>query len=174
MKTSIKKRLRNTIIAVSTILFLGSLMPGTFTEEILSNEFLNNLKSKLKKLDIENPEDRVYLQFDKPMYKPGETIWFSAYVRNGSDLKPSIKSDILHAELIDPKGNVIQTKNLIAQKGKTNAEFEITENMMGGLYKVKAYTNWQKNSSTFFEKEIQVQKVVLPRLKMKLEFQRKA
>jgi len=174
MKTSIKKRLQNTIIAVSTILFLGSLMPGTFTEEILSNEFLNNLKSKLKELDNENPEDRVYLQFDKPMYKPGETIWFSAYVRNGSDLKPSIKSEILHAELIDPKGNVIETRNLIAQKGKTNSEFEITENMMGGLYKVKAYTNWQKNSSTFFEKEIQVQKVVLPRLKMKLEFQRKA
>ena len=45
---------------------------------------------------------------------------------------------------------------------------------MGGIYKVKAYTNWQKNANDFFEKEIQVQKVVLPRLKMKMEFLKKA
>ncbi|MBL4592864.1 MAG: hypothetical protein JKX68_03500 [Flavobacteriales bacterium] len=174
MKTQIKKRLRNAAIALTTILFLGSLMPGTFTEEVLSNEFLTDLKSKIKTFNEERPEDRVYLQFDKPMYKPGETIWFSAFVRNGVDLKASSKSEILHVELIDPKGNVAQRMNLIARKGKTNAEFLIAENMMGGLYKVKAYTNWQKNNKTFFEKEIQVQKVVLPRLKMKLEFQRKA
>lgn len=174
MKTNLKTKMRNVLIALSTILFLGSLMPGTFTEEVLSNEFLSDLKSKIKTFNEERPEDRVYLQFDKPMYKPGETIWFSAFIRNGVDLKPSKKSEILHVELIDPKGNVSQKINLIAHKGKTNAEFAITKNMMGGLYKVKAYTNWQKNDKTFFEKEIQVQKVVLPRLKMKLEFQRKA
>ncbi len=174
MKTNMKTKMRNILIALTTILFLGSLMPGTFTEEVLSNEFLTDLKSKIKTFNEERPEDRVYLQFDKPMYKPGETIWFSAFVRNGVDLKPSVKSDILHVELIDPKGNVAQKMNLIARKGKTNAEFAIASNMMGGMYKVKAYTNWQKNDKTFFEKEIQVQKSVLPRLKMKLEFQRKA
>jgi len=44
----------------------------------------------------------------------------------------------------------------------------------GGLYKVKAYTNWQKNDSTFFEKDLTVQDVVLPALKMKLDFDRKS
>ncbi|PCJ23036.1 MAG: hypothetical protein COA97_12400 [Flavobacteriales bacterium] len=174
MKTNMKTKMRNIFIALTTILFLGSLMPGTFTEEVLSNEFLTDLKSKIKTFNDNQPEDRVYLQFDKPMYKPGETIWFSAFVRNGVDLKASVKSEILHVELIDPKGNVSQKLNLIARKGKANAEFFIGKDMMGGLYKVKAYTNWQKNSKTFFEKEIQVQKVILPRLKMKLEFQRKA
>lgn len=174
MKANMKSKMRNILIALTTILFLGSLMPGTFTEEVLSNEFLTDLKSKIKTFNEDRPEDKVYLQFDKPMYKPGETIWFSAFVRNGVDLKASKKSEILYVELIDPKGNVSQKLNLIAQKGKTNAEFEIGKSMMGGLYKVKAYTNWQKNSKTFFEKEIQVQKNVLPRLKMKLEFQRKA
>lgn len=174
MKTSIKKRLRNTVVALSTIVLLGSLMPGTFTEELMQNDFLIDLNTKLKQFNSDRPEDRVYLQFDKPMYKPGETMWFSAFVQNGADLKPSLKSEVLYVELIDPKGNVTQKKNLIAHKGKTNAEFEIASNMMGGLYKVKAYTNWQKNENTFFEKEIQVQKVVLPRLKMKLDFQRKA
>lgn len=174
MKTSIKSKLQKASIALFTILFLGSLMPGTFTEDILSNEFLKGLKEKMKSFNNQNPEDRVYLHFDKPMYKPGETIWFSAFVRNGVDLKPSDKSEILYTELIDPKGNVAQKHNLIAKKGKANADFFIDKNAMGGIYKVKAYTNWQKNANSFFEKEIQIQKVVLPRLKMKLEFQRKA
>jgi hypothetical protein len=174
MKNTIKNKIRNISIALFALIFLGSLMPGRFTEDVLYNQFLTDLKSKLKKYNDENPEDRVYLQFDKPMYKPGETIWFSAFVRNGTDLKASEKSEILYAELIDPKGNVAKKLNLIANNGKTNAEFVLDENVIGGLYKVKAYTNWQKNENTFFEKEIQVQKVVLPRLKMKLEFQRKA
>lgn len=174
MKTSIKNKVTKLGLALITLIFLGSLMPGTFTEEILSNAFLKDLKQKIKTYNQDNPEDRVYLHFDKPMYKPGETIWFSAFVRNGTDLKPSEKSEILYAELIDPKGNVSQKHNLIARKGKANADFFIDKNAMGGIYKVKAYTNWQKNTNTFFEKEIQVQKVVLPRLKMKLEFQRKA
>ena len=125
MKTTIKKRLRNTVVALSTILLLGSLMPGTFTDDIMQNDFLIDLKTKLKKFNSEKPEDRVYLQFDKPMYKPGETIWFSAFVRNGVDLKASEKSEILYVELIDPKGNVAQKLNLIARKGKTNAEFVV-------------------------------------------------
>jgi hypothetical protein len=174
MKTSIKNKVTKLCMALFTLIFLGSLMPGTFTEEVLSNAFLKDLKQKIKTYNQDNPEDRVYLHFDKPMYKPGETIWFSAFVRNGTDLKPSEKSEILYAELIDPKGNVSQKHNLIARKGKANADFFIDKNAMGGIYKVKAYTNWQKNTNAFFEKEIQVQKVVLPRLKMKLEFQRKS
>ncbi len=169
-----KTKIKNSIIALIAITMLASLMPGTFTEEVLSNAFLKDLKEKIKTFNEERPEDRVYLHFDKPMYKPGETIWFSAYVRNGVDLKASKKSEILYAELIDPKGNVVTKHNLIARKGKANADFFIDKNALGGIYKVKAYTNWQKNENAFFEKEFQVQKVVLPRLKMKLEFQRKA
>ncbi|MCB0400875.1 MAG: carboxypeptidase regulatory-like domain-containing protein [Flavobacteriales bacterium] len=169
-----KKTFKHLSIALLSVVMLASLMPGTFTEEVLSNAFLKDLKEKIKTINEERPEDRVYLHLDKPMYKPGETIWFSAYVRNGVDLKASKKSEILYAELIDPKGNVVQKHNLIARKGKANADFFLDHQVMGGIYTVKAYTNWQKNDNSCYEKEIQVQKVVLPRLKMKLEFQRKA
>ena len=138
------------------------------------NEFLQSLKVKLDSYNKSFPEDRVYVQLDKPLYKPGETIWLSAFIRNATDMKASDKSDILYVELIDPKGNVAQKHQLIAHKGKTSADFLLDENVMGGIYKVKAYTNWQKNANDFFEKEIQVQKVVLPRLKMKMEFLKKA
>ncbi|MBI4645149.1 MAG: hypothetical protein HY738_00800, partial [Bacteroidia bacterium] len=141
---------------------------------IVDSEFLKKLREKFEKFCSQLPEDRVYLQFDKPFYKPGETIWFSAYVRNGADLKPSLKSEILHVELISPKGNAEKELRLIAKHGKTKGDFLLGEEIPGGLYKIKAYTNWQKNEETCFEKEIQVQKVILPNLKMKLNFERKA
>src|SRR5688572_21590139 len=68
--------------------------------------FIQKLKAMLREYNATYPEDKVYLQFDKPFYKPGETIWFNAMVLNGNTHTPSSISDVLYAELIDPKGHV--------------------------------------------------------------------
>ena len=46
--------------------------------------------------------------------------------------------------------------------------------MPGGQYKIKAYTKWMKNfpDSVLFEKDIPIQKVTLPKLLMKLDFEK--
>src|SRR5581483_7321133 len=68
-----------------------------------------------------------------------------------------------------------KTINLIAKNGKATGDFAIAAEAAGGLYKVKAYTNWMKNEEdNAFEKELTVQDFVLPNLKMKLDFERKA
>ncbi len=174
MKNLKIKSVKNMMIAIVAFAALGSFISISVNGDLKMNEFLSSLKEKLSNYNQSFPEDRVYVQLDKPLYKPGETIWLSAFIRNATDMKASDKSDILYVELIDPKGNVAQKHQLIARKGKSNADFLLDENVMGGIYKVKAYTNWQKNTNDFFEKEIQVQKVVLPRLKMKMEFLKKA
>jgi hypothetical protein len=33
----------------------------------------------LTRLDAEYPQEKLYCQFDKAVYNPGETIWFKAY-----------------------------------------------------------------------------------------------
>ena len=137
------KSVKSLMIAIAAFVALGSFISISLTNEYKMNDFLKSLKTKLSNFNSEYPEDRVYVQLDKPLYKPGETIWLSAFVRNASTMKASDKSDILHVELIDPKGNVAQKHQLIAHKGKTNADFLLDENVMGGIYKVKAYTNWQ-------------------------------
>jgi hypothetical protein len=129
-----------------------------------------------KKWNDSIPEDRIYVQCDKPFYNPGETIWFSVFIRDAATFKASTKSDIVYAELINPKGSVEKTLSLIAKKGIASGDFTLTDDIPGGLYTLKAYSNWQKNDPdpAFFVKEIQVQDVVLPRLKMKLDFEKKA
>ncbi len=162
-----------TMILLATFAFSST---GNKYANLVVNDFLKMLQEKYAKLIKQFPEDRVYVQFDKPFYKPGETIWFSAYVRNAENMQPSEQSDILHVELISPKGNVMTELKLIVKKGKAVGDFALSEDITGGMYKVKAYTNWQKNDETafLFEKELQVQAVILPNLKMKLDFERKA
>jgi len=140
------------------------------------NTFVENLKSRFFEFTGKRPLDRVYLQFDKPFYYPGETIWFQAYARNGADMRPSEQSDFVHVEFINPKGNKEKELLLIAKNGTCGGDIQLDEDIAGGLYKVKAYTNWQKNETDalFFEKEILIQKVVLPGLKMKIDFLRES
>lgn len=137
---------------------------------------IDELMSKMKAFNAQNPEDKTYIHSDKPFYKPGETVWFAVYVRNGKDLKASTQSDIVNVEVINPKGAVEKSLKIVAKDGIAQGDFEIDANAPGGIYKLRAFTNWMKNDPepAIFEKEIQVQAVVLPRLKMKLDFPKDA
>jgi uncharacterized protein YfaS (alpha-2-macroglobulin family) len=136
---------------------------------------VDEIASKFETFSESFPEDRVYLQFDKALYQPGEVVWFNAYVRNATDFGPSEKSEILHVEFINPKGGVVKKLQLITTDGVVKGDFHFSRSMAGGIYKVKAYTNWQKNdrSALLFEKTIQLQQTVLPDLLMKLDFKEK-
>lgn len=176
MNAKIKKSVGAGIVAAAIVGTIGWMAPVNYYQLAVENDFIKSVKQKLTAFNNQLPEDRVYVQFDKPMYEPGDNIWFNAFVRNGSNLKASDQSDILHVDLINPKGGVEKSLNLIAKKGMAAGDFYLGEEAPGGVYKLRAYTNWMKNEGeeNYFEKEIQVQDVVLPRLKMKLDFERKA
>jgi len=176
MKPSIKKLLRAATIGATALTLTAWITPQSYYKAMLDNEFISNLKKKLGVYNETLPEDRVYLHFDKPFYEPGDDIWFSAYVRDGQNLKPSAKSDIVHVELLNPKGGVEKKLSLVAKNGKAAGDFMLDKEALGGMYKIRAYTNWMKNEGVEnnFEREFQVQDVVLPNLKMKLEFEKKA
>ncbi|MGZ4037543.1 MAG: MG2 domain-containing protein, partial [Bacteroidia bacterium] len=177
MQTTKTKKL-STIAAIGAITMstLVWVTPTSYFQEMMENDMIRSLKKKLTEYNEHLPEDRVYLQLDKPFYEPGDDIWFSAYVRDGLSMKPSSKSDIVHIELISPKGTIEKKINIIARNGKAAGDFSIDKEALGGMYKIRAYTNWQKNQGDdhSFVKDIQVQDVILPNLKMKLDFEKKA
>lgn len=119
--------------------------------------------------------EKIYTQTDRPFYFPGETIWFKSYVVGEKNL-PSTTSDVVVAQLVSPKGNIIQTKNLALTYGYAYGDFSIQEDWVGGIYKVKFYTNYMRNfgEGSFFTKEITVQKVIVPKLLLTLDFQKEA
>ena len=172
-----KRYLIISIAVIGCITLVSGLMQAdiVFTPE-KENSFIKALKQKFEVFNKKIPQDRVYLQTDKTFYSPGETLWFSAFVRDAATMKASTQSDIIQVQLISPKGNVENTYKLICKNGMAAGDFRFAEGCSGGIYKIKAFTNWQKNEpdSLFFEKEITVQDFVVPRLKMKLDFDRKA
>jgi hypothetical protein len=175
-----KNFFRNPLTAV--LVFLTGLgiaalsNPINLQNQYIGNDLIKEILDKFQHLNKEYPEDRIYLHLDKPFYKQGESIWFKAYLRNSINMKMSDKSDIIYVELLNPKGSIEKEIKLISKKGLANGDFILDDNAPGGIYKIKAYTNWQKNETPIplFEKEIHVQAVVLPKLKMKLDYDRKA
>ncbi|MGK0387979.1 MAG: hypothetical protein ACI94Y_000707 [Maribacter sp.] len=121
------------------------------------------------------PLEKAYLHTDRTLYKPGETIWFRAYLTDGAHLSSKI-SPIIYAELLNPKGSVERKLTLIEKDGAIYGDFQIGNNAAGGIYKIRAHSNWMKNQGDnyFFEKEITIQGVVLPNLLMKLDFAKDA
>lgn len=163
-------------LSVAALALVAWICPSNYYQMIMDNDLTRSLKKKLSSYNEQMPEDRIYLQFDKPMYEPGDNIWFSAFIRDAATMKPSGKSDIVHVEFLNPKGTIEKSINIIAKNGVAAGDFTLDAEALGGVYKVRAYTNWMKNEGedNKFEKELQVQDVVLPNLKMKLDFEKKA
>jgi len=164
------------LLVFSAVLCFGFMSWLPWDKAVAKDDFLERMKKQWTAFWSSAPEDRIYLQLDRPLYYPGDSIHFSAYLRDGANFRASRKSNLLHIELIDPKGTVAQKLDLDTDNGRTLGGFALGTDVVGGLYIVKAYTNWQLNDPepAVFEKEINVQKVVMPNLKMKLDFEKKS
>lgn len=141
---------------------------------LLDTSFFEKIAAKLALFNRHYAPEKVYLQFDRTFFEPGEAIWFNAYLRDANSLKASTKSEILHVELLAPNGSVLKKISLLAKGGTAAGDFQLDKTASGGMYKIKAYTNWQLNTGDVFERDIQVQATVLPRLRMELDFIREA
>lgn len=150
------------------LICLGNIFSQNTLPELLTHR-LNYYNTVL-------PFEKVYVQCDRPMYKPGDDVWMAVWITDGINNKASDISEIVYMELITPKGNVEESHRLLASNGRGTCDFKLDSASVGGTYKIRAYTNWMQNfgEKNYFEKEIQVQKVVLPKLLMKLNFERKA
>jgi len=120
--------------------------------------------------------EKIYVQTDKTYYTQEEVIWYKLFLVDAKSNKASAISDIAYVELHDPKGNVVFKQEIRVIDGTGNGEFVLDGSQPGGLYKLVAYTKWmayqEENSS--FEKELTIQKVITPRLLLKMEFEKRA
>lgn len=95
------------------------------------------------------PQEKVHIHFDKPVYNPGETIWFKAYLFSG--LLPSAVSKNFYTEIIDPtSGKVLQRKVTPIFEGSTAGNFDLPLTLTNTSLIFKAYTTWQLNFDTAF------------------------
>ncbi|WP_207534439.1 TonB-dependent receptor plug domain-containing protein [Desertivirga arenae] len=120
-------------------------------------------------------KEKIYIHTNHVFFKQGEVLFYKLYLVDGKDQKPVAPSKIAYVEIVGPSGTVVEKQSYKIENGYAEGAFAIQENAVGGVYKLKAYTSWMRNEndSKFFSKEFNVQKVISPRLLMKLDFPEK-
>lgn len=113
---------------------------------------------KLEDYSTKYPQEKVYLQLDKPFYAIGDDIWFKGYVLNTKTQAPSTISGILYVELINEKDSISTKLKLPLGGGITWGDFKLTDSLKEGNYRIRAYTNYMRNFGTdfFFDKTIKI------------------
>jgi len=103
-----------------------------------------------------DPQEKIYVQFDKGYYNPGETIWFKAYLFTGSEISEVSKN--FYAELLDEKGNVINQRTAPVFLASARGSFAIDSNFAKPFVYFRAYTVSMLNSDTsfFYSKAIRI------------------
>lgn len=104
--------------------------------------------SLMVKADRQYPQEKLYLQFDKSAYNPGETIWFKAYVTSGNMLSTISKN--LYTELYDQQGKMLQRKISPVALSGAAAAFDLPTTLTDSVVYLRAYTNWMLNFDSAF------------------------
>ncbi len=112
----------------------------------------------------------TYVMTDKPLYHPGEAVWFRLWELQTRTLKGGEGQHGITAKLLDARGGQVAEKRLLVQGGMATNDFELNENLAGGTYTLR----FTSDAGGTFEKTIVVSTYELPRVKKGIEFTRKS
>uniref|UniRef100_A0A8C0FYM4 Alpha-2-macroglobulin n=1 Tax=Bubo bubo TaxID=30461 RepID=A0A8C0FYM4_BUBBB len=115
-----------------------------------------------KSLLVKNSESLVFVQTDKPIYKPGQTVLFRivSLDKDFYPLNEKVDHNSFYPHLQDPQRNrVYQWQGVELETGLAQLSFPLTSDPIQGTYKIVV----QKSFSSYVEHSFSVKEYVLPR-----------
>ena len=142
------------------VLFLSLFfIAGTSVTHAQSDQtVLNNIIQKTVKYNDGHPIEKVYVDFDKPYYAVGDTIWLKAYVTIGLH-EPSPLSKIVYVDVYTNRDSLVQSLKLPVINSVATGNFTLEPlQFKQGNYHLRAYTKYMRNydADYFFHKNIAV------------------
>jgi hypothetical protein len=136
-----------------TIPLIITLLIGTTA--IFNIATAQGIVNALKTLKTSYRQEKLYVQLDRSIYSPGETIWFKAYLFDGNF--PSQISKTIYTELTDAKGNLLHRNTMPVIMSAAAGSMEIPKTFAGTVI-LRAYTKWMLNfdSSYLYTRAISV------------------
>jgi len=133
------------ICTILMLIGIQSFRPGSSAE---NDE--QQLIAKTNQFNLRFPQEKIYLQLDRPSYWASEDIWFKAYLKNS----PVISSN-LYVDLLNSTGKVVSRSVCWVQDGLSYGDIHLTDTLSSGMYQIRAYTNWMRNfeEEQFFRKD---------------------
>ncbi|TRZ18606.1 hypothetical protein HGM15179_008518 [Zosterops borbonicus] len=121
-----------------------------------------------KSVLVKNSESLVFIQTDKPIYKPGQTVQFRI-VSLDKDFYP-LNEKFPFVYVLDPQRNrVYQWQGVELETGFTQLSFPLTSDPIQGSYKIVV----QKSFSSHVEHSFSVEEFVLPRFEVLVKVPKK-
>ncbi|MBD0831285.1 TonB-dependent receptor plug domain-containing protein [Aestuariibaculum sediminum] len=105
--------------------------------------------------------EKVYVHTDRSSYTIGETLWYKAYSVLAYNNLLIDQSKVLYVELISPSSKIIARNKTRLESGLGHGDFKLSDSLgvtTGGVYQLRAYTNWDRNfgHDFVFEKTIEI------------------
>jgi len=115
-----------------------------------------NLGSSWNPFAPPQKQTKYFTFTDRPLYKPGDTVYFKSIVRDDDDARYSIPSGNAEVKIYsgyDSK-DALSTKNIpISRDGAINGEFKIPENSKVGSYTLSVLVAGRYPNTTYFDVE---------------------
>ena len=124
-----------------------------------ADDFSTKLSKKLVDYQTAAPQEKAYLQTDKPYYSVGDTIWLKTFLVVANQLLPDTVSKTIYVELIDEKtGKTALWHRYPLKNGMANGSMVLNDSTLGGSYVLRAYNNFMRNFSNelIFSKKIKI------------------
>jgi hypothetical protein len=146
---------RYRLIIFGLLLSLSSL---SFSSNNQGPSFSQTIAKRFAREWVSEPQEKVYLQTDKPYYSAGEDIWFKGYVVNAATHIPKTLSQFIYVELIDKSNEVIYRVKIKKDSLGFAGQIKLKPELSSGSYALRAYTYWMQNATTdfFFQKNIYI------------------
>ena len=123
-----------------------------------------NLNGYFRSIYSQNkPQNKFFPFTDRPIYKPGDTVYFKSIIRSDDDARYSIPSGIISAQAYTDYGEnktVVYKQNLtIDNQGNIYGQFKLPENAPVGYYSLEFTDSQSDNNeysyyrSTYFQVE---------------------
>jgi TonB-dependent SusC/RagA subfamily outer membrane receptor len=140
------------------LLFFTSTLCISYAAFAQSDNYELSIVDKLKNYFSTYDPEKAYLQFDRPYYAAGDTIYFKAYITRGGHHELSDLSGVLHVDLINSENKIDQSIKLRLDSGVCWGDFALPDSISTGNYRIRAYTQWMLNQDQldFFDQAILV------------------
>lgn len=125
------------------LIFFGSIFG------IANAQKFRDIDSIMRVYEASFQPEKIHLHYDKHWVKPGETVWFKAYLMTGS--QPVSKSTNLYVDIYSQTGKLLQHTIWPIVKACAIGSIQIPAVYKDQIVQVKAYTAWMRNfDSSFF------------------------
>ncbi|GHT73700.1 TonB-dependent receptor [Bacteroidia bacterium] len=116
---------------------------------------VNNLSTQVSIF----PQEKIYLQTDKPYYISGEKVFFRIFLLDAFSHRPADLSRYVYVELINERDSVKLRQQIRPdEKGLHYGTLSLPEDLAQGNYQIRAYTRFMENvgEDYFFTRTIYV------------------